>query len=250
MCGEQPSDPAAHAATVFREAGADYVPEPGVGHGRDALYFAREGFTPRHRLQPGRPGSAAGRRLRRAGRGAGDDHGARRPGAAAAAGRLGGRGLRAHAAVHGAVDQGAPHPGRRGPTRTATRRDLRLHRPAHGRRLLRRGHRARGDVWEHGGFAVRSFPRDLVDALADGCRLAETHAFEEGGLPRRSWRVTQTLPRWPPAGSAGRRSSGPASPYARFELDMNSRLTLDPTAPAATVPARGRAQDEAAPAGR
>lgn len=45
MCGEQPSDPAVHAATVFREAGADYVPELGVGHGRDALYFAREGLT-------------------------------------------------------------------------------------------------------------------------------------------------------------------------------------------------------------
>lgn len=37
------------------------------------------------------------------------------------------------------------------------------------------------------------FPRDLVDALADGWTLERVHAFEEGDLPRRLWRVTQTL---------------------------------------------------------
>ncbi|MCX5443874.1 hypothetical protein [Streptomyces sp. NBC_00063] len=50
------------------------------------------------------------------------------------------------------------------------------------------------DVYEHGGFAVH-FPRDLVDALADGWTLHEVHPFKEGDLPLRLWRITQTLPR-------------------------------------------------------
>jgi hypothetical protein len=47
------------------------------------------------------------------------------------------------------------------------------------------------DIWEHGGFAVHFFPRDLVDALAEGWSLREVHPVEEGDLPRRLWRVTQ-----------------------------------------------------------
>jgi len=50
------------------------------------------------------------------------------------------------------------------------------------------------DIYEHGGFAVHFFPRDLVDELAGGWKLAEVHPFEEGDLPRRLWRVTQTKP--------------------------------------------------------
>ncbi|WP_435866977.1 methyltransferase domain-containing protein [Streptomyces zaomyceticus] len=50
------------------------------------------------------------------------------------------------------------------------------------------------DFYEHGGFAVHFFGRDLVDALADGWTLEEIHDFEEGDLPRRLCRVTQTLP--------------------------------------------------------
>jgi hypothetical protein len=41
---------------------------------------------------------------------------------------------------------------------------------------------------------VHFFDRGLVDSLAEGWRLDEVHAFEEGELPRRLWRVTQTLP--------------------------------------------------------
>lgn len=55
---------------------------------------------------------------------------------------------------------------------------------------------AHGDgIFEHGGFAVHFFDRSLVDSLADGWRLDEVHPFEEGELPRRPWRVTQSLPR-------------------------------------------------------
>ncbi|MGW4390989.1 hypothetical protein [Streptomyces sp. NPDC004685] len=45
MYGEEPSEPAVHAAGVFRAAGARDVLELGAGHGRDALYFAAEGFS-------------------------------------------------------------------------------------------------------------------------------------------------------------------------------------------------------------
>ncbi|WP_406301461.1 hypothetical protein OHA61_02445 [Streptomyces sp. NBC_00885] len=51
------------------------------------------------------------------------------------------------------------------------------------------------DIYEHGGFAVHFFPRSLVDSLAADWTLDEVHAFEEGDLPRRLWRITQTASR-------------------------------------------------------
>jgi SAM-dependent methyltransferase len=48
------------------------------------------------------------------------------------------------------------------------------------------------DIYEQGGFAVHFFDRALVDYLAEGWHLAEVHPFEEGDLPRRLWRVTQS----------------------------------------------------------
>lgn len=50
-------------------------------------------------------------------------------------------------------------------------------------------------VYEHNGFAVHYFDRALVDDLADGWELHDIHPFEEGELPRRLWRITQTTPR-------------------------------------------------------
>jgi len=47
------------------------------------------------------------------------------------------------------------------------------------------------DIYEQGGFAVHFFDQALVDSLAEGWHLAALHAFEEGDLPRRLWRVTQ-----------------------------------------------------------
>lgn len=50
----------------------------------------------------------------------------------------------------------------------------------------------RGDnMTEHGGFVVHFFDRALVDRIAEGFSNPEVVAFEEGGLPRRLWRVTQ-----------------------------------------------------------
>lgn len=44
---------------------------------------------------------------------------------------------------------------------------------------------------EHGGFIVHFFDRELVDQLAAGFTRPALIAFEEGGLPRKLWQVTQ-----------------------------------------------------------
>jgi hypothetical protein len=49
------------------------------------------------------------------------------------------------------------------------------------------------DIFEHGGFAVHFLTRELVDDLAAGWTLNEVHPFEEGELPRRLSRITQTV---------------------------------------------------------
>jgi SAM-dependent methyltransferase len=195
MYGEEPSAPAVHAAAVFRAAGARDVLELGAGHGRDALYFAREGFTVR-----ATDFSATGlEQLRAAARRQGvvsrvttSVHDVRDPlplpDASVDA-------VFAHMLlcmalstreIHALVDEVARvlRPG--GTFVYTVRHTGDIHYGAgtsHG-----------DDIFEHGGFAVHFFPRELVDALAEGWTLRAVDAFEEGELPRRLWRVTQTLP--------------------------------------------------------
>ena len=45
-------------------------------------------------------------------------------------------------------------------------------------------------MYEHGGFVVHFFDRELVDQLASGFELENVVAFIEGDLPRKLWRVT------------------------------------------------------------
>ncbi|GAB0101340.1 hypothetical protein JMUB6875_03040 [Nocardia sp. JMUB6875] len=49
------------------------------------------------------------------------------------------------------------------------------------------------DIFEHHGCAVHFFYRHLVVQLAEGWRLRDIRSFDEGELPRRMWRITQTL---------------------------------------------------------
>ncbi|MBT2383586.1 class I SAM-dependent methyltransferase [Streptomyces sp. ISL-11] len=196
MYGEQPSAPAVHAARVFRASGARDVLELGAGHGRDALYFAREGFTVR-----ATDFSPVGlEQLRDAARVHGVDqrvttvaHDVREPlplpdDSVDA--------VFAHMLLCMALSTKEIH--------TLVDEVRRVLRPggvfvftvrhtgdAHYGAGIARG----DDICEHGGFAVHFFPRDLVDALAGEWKLEEVHAFEEGELPRRLWRVTQVLPR-------------------------------------------------------
>lgn len=195
MYGEEPSEPAVHAASVFRAAGAREVLELGAGHGRDALYFAREGFSVL--ATDFSPVGLA--QLREA----------------AAVQQIA---ERVTATVHDVRD---PLPLADASVDAVfahmllcmalSTEEIRLL-VAEVRRVLRPGgtfvytvrhtgdaHYRAGtghgdDIWEHGGFAVHFFPLALVDALAEGWSLEEVHAFEEGGLPRRLWRITQTVP--------------------------------------------------------
>jgi SAM-dependent methyltransferase len=200
MYGEEPSAPALHAAAVFRAAGARDVLELGAGQGRDALYFAREGFA----VQATDFSATGLEQLRAAARRQAVDN-------------------RVTTAVHDVRDPL--------PLRDASVDAVFAHmllcmalstEEIHALvgeigRVLRPGgtfvytvrhtgdaHYGTGtphgdDVFEHGGFAVHFFPRDLVDALAEGWSLDEVHAFEEGDLPRQLWRVTQTRPGTPSA---------------------------------------------------
>ncbi|MDI3418670.1 class I SAM-dependent methyltransferase [Streptomyces luteolus] len=195
MYGEEPSAPARHAAAVFRAAGAERVLELGAGHGRDSLAFARAGFAVRATdFSP-----------------AGLDQLREAAGAAGLAERVA-------TAVHD-VREPLPLPDASVDAVFAhmllcmalSTEEIRAA-VAEIRRVLRPGgvlvytvrhtgdaHYGTGtphgdDIWEHGGFAVHFFPRALVDALAEGWTLTEVHPFEEGELPRRLWRVTQSVP--------------------------------------------------------
>lgn len=196
MYGEQPSEPAVHAAGVLRAQGARDVLELGAGHGRDALYFAGQGFT----VQAADFSPTGLEQLRDtaerrglAGQVSTFVHDVREPMPLADASV---DAVFAHMLLCMALSTKEIH---------ALVGEV--------RRVLRPGgtfvytvrhtgdaHYGTGvfhgdDIFEHGGFAVHFFSRDLVDELAQDWEPAEVYAFEEGELPRRLWRVTQRLAR-------------------------------------------------------
>ncbi|MEC3958155.1 class I SAM-dependent methyltransferase [Nocardia sp. CDC153] len=196
MYGERPSAAAVYAAEVFRETGAVDVLELGAGHGRDAIYLARQGF--RVTASDFSAIGLAQLRERADAAGLGDgirtvEHDVRQP----------------IPLPYRSVDAVYAHMLLCMNLSTQEIRDL----VGEIRRVLKPGgafvytvrttedaHYGTGkalgdDIYEHGGFAVHFFSPDLVDILATGWELRERHSFEEGELPRRLWRVTQMLPR-------------------------------------------------------
>lgn len=195
MYGDKPSAPALYAASVFHRAGVADILELGAGHGRDAVYFAAEGFT----VHASDVSAAGLEQLHRSARQRGVVH-------------------RVHTIVHDICDP-LPLPDSSADAVYAhmllcmALTTKQIHAAVDEiRRVLRRGgifvytvrhtgdaHFGIGtahgdDIYEHGGFAVHFFTRRLVDDLATGWTLDEVHPFEEGELPRRLWRITQTLP--------------------------------------------------------
>lgn len=196
MYGQAPSAPARYAAELFRAEGARTVLELGAGHGRDALHFARRGFT----VTAADFSSTGLEQLRTQAESEGM---AERVTTTVCD-------VRDPLALPDAsVDAVFAHMLLCMALSTDQIRAL----VAEIRRVLRPGgtlvytvrhtgdaHYGTGtfhgdDIYEHGGFAVHFFPRALVDDLATGWHLREVHPFDEGELPRRLWRITQTAPR-------------------------------------------------------
>lgn len=193
MYGEIPSAPAVHAVEAFRSAKARDVLELGAGHGRDALFFAREGFT----VQASDFSATGLRQLQHAAEKRGiaervstfaHDVRERLPLPDASVDAVYAHMLLCMALstkeVHVLVDE-VRRVVRPGGTFVYTVRHT-------GDAHYGTGTAHGDDIYEHGGFAVHFFDRDLVDALAHGWTLTDIHAFEEGDLPRRLWCVTQT----------------------------------------------------------
>jgi SAM-dependent methyltransferase len=195
LYGDQPSEAAKYALEVFGSRGATTVLELGGGHGRDALLFARNGLTTRvvdfsatALRQLSDTAEAQGLRDRIAV----IEHDVRAP---LPMGIASVDAVFAHMLLCMALSTN---------TIRAIVSDV--------RRVLRPGgvfvytvrhtgdaHYHAGishgdDIYEHGGFAVHYFSRQLVDELAVGWNLIDVREFSEGELPRRLFCVTQTRP--------------------------------------------------------
>ncbi|MBS4728133.1 class I SAM-dependent methyltransferase [Mycobacterium sp. SM1] len=195
LYGEEPSAAAKYALQLFRSRGTTTVLELGGGHGRDALFFARNGLavqvTDFSTTALGQLTTTA------AAQGLCDritaiQHDVRAP---LPVGDASIDAVFAHMLLCMALS-------------TSTIRAV----VADVRRVLRPGgvfvytarhtgdaHYRAGishgdDIYEHGGFAVHYFSRRLVEELAAGWNLIDVHEFSEGELPRRLFCVTQASP--------------------------------------------------------
>jgi SAM-dependent methyltransferase len=195
MYGQEPSAPAAYAADLFASLGARTVLELGAGHGRDALHFARKGFTVHatdfaatglHQLTARAEAEDLAQQL------TASVHDARDP-LPLADGSV--DAVFAHMLLCMALTTAQITALVEEVRRVLAPGGVFVYTVRHtGDAHYRTGTAHGDDIYEQGGFAVHFFPRTLVDTLAEGWHLNEVHAFEEGELPRRLWRVTQTRP--------------------------------------------------------
>jgi SAM-dependent methyltransferase len=196
MYGSAPSAPAVYAANLFKAAGAKRILELAAGHGRDAVYFARQGFT----VLAIDFSDVAIERIRRvaqaqsvAAQVSAIAHDMREPfpleNHAVDA-------VFAHMALCMALSTNEIHAIVNEVRRVLRPGGIFVYTVRHTGDAHYGAGNAYGDnIFEHGGFAVHFFSRQLVDALAEGWTLNDVYAFEEGDLPRRLWRVTTTKSR-------------------------------------------------------
>ncbi|GHC81314.1 hypothetical protein GCM10007079_21030 [Nocardiopsis terrae] len=193
MYGADPSDPARYALEAFTDRGARTVLELGAGHGRDALWLAARGL----RVHAADFSATALEQLARTAREQGvaervdthlHDARAPLPLADGSVDAVFAHMLLCMALTTGQIQALVNEIGRvlrPGGTLVYT---VRHTGDAHYGAGLDHG----DDIFEHGGFAVHFFDRALVADLAAGWDLVEVAPFEEGELPRRLWRITQT----------------------------------------------------------
>jgi len=193
MYGSAPSAPAVYAAEVFKAAGAKEVLELAAGHGRDALYFARQGFT----VLATDFSDVAIERIRRVAQTQSLPaqvstivHDMREPLPLA---NHAVDAVFAHMALCMALSTKEIHAIVNEVRRVLRPGGIFVYTVRHSGDAHCGAGNAYGDnIFEHGGFAVHFFSRQLVDALAEDWTLDDVYAFEEGDLPRRLWRVTKS----------------------------------------------------------
>jgi len=191
MFGAEPSAPALEAADLFRREGKTDLLELGAGQGRDTLFFAREGFrvAALDYSQAGieaitEKAEAAG--LTHLVKAAQHDVREPLPFVDESFDAVYSHMLYCMALTVGELERLSAEVRRilrHGGLNVYT---VRHTRNAHYGTGIHRGE----GMYEVGGFIVHFFTKDLVQRLAQGYDVRSIDEFEEGGLPRKLYRVT------------------------------------------------------------
>lgn len=193
MYGSEPSAPAVYAAEVFKTAGAKSVLELAAGHGRDSVYLAEQGFT----VLASDFSATAVNQIRRNADARGLTnrldtlvHDMCTP---LPLGDVTVDAVFAHMALCMALSTKVIQAAVNEVHRVLRQSGTFIYTVRHtGDAHYGAGTAHGDDIFEHGGFSVHFFSRQLVNTLAQGWTLDDVHALEEGELPRRIWRVTMT----------------------------------------------------------
>lgn len=191
MYGPDPSEPGAYAMDLFRRDGMTDVLELGAGHGRDTLAFLRAGLN----VTALDYASDALAGLERAAKASGHPaqlttvaHDVRQPLPLPDASV---DGVYSHMLFNMALTMSELDHLAAEVARVLRPGGLHVYTVRHTGDAHYGAGTAHGDgMYENGGFIVHFFDRALVDRLTPGCTLLDVTEFEEGGLPRRLWRIT------------------------------------------------------------